>query len=313
MLLLLLVVGFAAGPRVEIDHSQIEIQLPDTVDQFIDESELRVDGVVPGTEKRVFRHPDALQSKTPLSIVYFHGFTATRQEISPVPHQLARRLGAHLFLTRLAGHGIPGDALAEVTVEDWMRDAVEAMEVGRALGERVLVMGTSTGGTLAAWLAASEYAEGLQGVVLMSPNFGPSDPRANILTWPWGLQIAKLVQGDYRSWEPVNEEHSRYWTTRYPTEALVTMMSLVDLVRDEGLSNVRVPVLMMYSPQDRLLDLDEIADVAETIDPDLVEVVTVEDPAKSYLHILAGDILSPATSPFVLETIEQFARRTSTQ
>ena len=228
-----------------------------------------------------------------------------------MPQRLARRLGANLFLTRLAGHGIPGDALGSVTVEDWMRDAVEAMEVGRALGERVLVIGS--GGTLATWLASSEYADGLQGVVLMSPNFGPSDPRADMLTWPWGLQIAELVQGEYRSWEPVNEEHRRYWTTRYPTKALVPMMSLVKLVREQGLSGVRVPLLVMYSPQDRLLDIQRIIDAAESLDPDLVEVVPVEDPEKSHLHVLAGDILSPSTSPLVLETIERFARRISVQ
>jgi esterase/lipase len=311
VLMLLLVAGFAAGPRVEVDHAGIEVQIPDDADRYIAESESRIAGLVPGTEKLIVRHPGAGQSKTALSIVYFHGFTASRQELSPVPQELARRLGANLFLTRLSGHGIPGDALGAVTVEDWMRDAVEAMQVGRALGERVLVIGTSTGGTLATWLAASDYAEDLQGVVLMSPNFGPSDPRADILTWPWGQQIAELVQGEYRSWKPVNEDHARYWTTRYPTRALVTMMSLVDLVRQQDLARVRAPVLVMYSPQDRLIDTQRIIDTANSLDPDLVTLVPVEDPDKPHLHVLAGDILSPATSPLVLETIARFARRTT--
>jgi esterase/lipase len=313
VLMLLLVVGFAAGPRVEVDHVGIEVQIPDDVDRYIVESETRVAGLVPGTEKLIVRHPDAGQNKTALSIVYFHGFTASRQELSPVPQELASRLGANLFLTRLAGHGIPGDALGAVTVEDWMRDAVEAMQVGRSLGERVLVIGTSTGATLATWLAASDYAEDLQGVVLMSPNFGPSDPRADILTWPWGRQIAELVQGEYRSWKPVNERHARYWTTRYPTRALVTMMSLVDLVRQQDLARVRAPVLVMYSPQDRLIDTGRIIATANSLDPDLVTLVPVEDPDKPHLHVLAGDILSPSTSPLVLETIAGFARRTTVQ
>ena len=313
VLALLLVAGFAAGPRVEVDHGGIDVQVPVDVDRYVQASESRIAGLVPGTEKQIVRHPDAGGKKTPLAIVYFHGFTASRQELSPVPQELARRLGANLFLTRLSGHGIPGDALGAVTVEDWMRDAVEAMQIGRALGERVLVIGTSTGGTLATWLAASDYAEDLQGVVLMSPNFGPSDPRADILTWPWGEQIAELVQGEYRSWKPVNEGHARYWTTRYPTRALVTMMSLVELVREQGLAGVRAPLLVMYSPQDRLIDTGRIIDAANSLDPDRVTLVSVEDPDKSHLHVLAGDILAPATSPLVLETIERFARRTSVQ
>ena len=40
------------------------------------------------------------------------------------------------------------------------RDALEALRVGRALGERVVVLGVSTGGGLAAWLAAREKTPG---------------------------------------------------------------------------------------------------------------------------------------------------------
>ena len=48
---------------------------------------------------------------------------------------------------------------------------VEAM---RRLGDKVVIMGVSTGGTLAAWLAAQPGADDVLALVLLSPNFGPS-------------------------------------------------------------------------------------------------------------------------------------------
>ena len=43
--------------------------------------------------------------KTSLSIVFIHGFSATRVELSPVIEEVAKSLGANVFFTRLTGHG----------------------------------------------------------------------------------------------------------------------------------------------------------------------------------------------------------------
>ena len=124
--------------------------------------------------------------RTPYSVVYLHGFSATRQETAPLSEQVARALGANLFETRLTGHGLPGDSLDGVTARDWLEDAVEAFEIGRALGDSVIVIGTSTGGTLGAWLATMPAIadDGLHSLVLISPNFGPVDRAAALLMPP---------------------------------------------------------------------------------------------------------------------------------
>ena len=86
-----------------------------------------------------------------------------------MPEEVARALGANLFFTRLTGHGRTGAAMAEATAEDWLADMAEAMEIGRRLGQRVVVIGTSTGGTLAAIAATDpQLNAGLAGTVLIS-------------------------------------------------------------------------------------------------------------------------------------------------
>ena len=91
----------------------------------------------------------ASERKTPYSVVYLHGFSATRQETAPLAECVADSLGANLFETRLAGHGREREPLADVRAEDWLHDAAEALAIAARLGERVIVIGTSTGATLA--------------------------------------------------------------------------------------------------------------------------------------------------------------------
>ena len=62
--------------------------------------------VVPGAEKRITWFQGKENSRTEFAVIYLHGFSATRQELSPVPELLATKLQANLFETRLHGHGL---------------------------------------------------------------------------------------------------------------------------------------------------------------------------------------------------------------
>ena len=84
------------------------------------------DDIVPGTEKAI-NWAATPGERTELAVIYIHGFSASRREISPVPEAIAAALEANYFGTRLAGHGrsggaVPGEALGDVSVEDWTLD-----------------------------------------------------------------------------------------------------------------------------------------------------------------------------------------------
>ncbi len=302
----MLAVVFAVGPRVSVDETLRPVVLPEDLDGYLARSEARFADLRPGVEKTIV-WADSSKAKTPVALVYLHGFSATRQETHPLCDTLAARLGANLFYTRLRGHGRSDDAMAEASANDWLNDSYEALAIGRRLGARVVLVGTSTGATLAAWLATQpEGAESLLALVLISPNFGPKDSNARLLLWPWGTTLARLIVGPYRQWEPYNDEQARYWTTRYPSEVLVTMMGLVDLVDHTDLGAIRSSVLVVYSPQDEVIDAGRI----EARYPDigaaskrLVPLETVGDPSN---HVLAGAILSPENTEPVAELILEF-------
>ncbi len=113
----------------------------------------RTEAAVPGiktTSRRKSSGPiPATKAKTPIAIVYVHGFSASKGRRGRCPTSVAAALGANLFYTRLTGHGKDGAAMATASVNAWVNDYAEALAIGRAIGEKVIVIGVSTGAALA--------------------------------------------------------------------------------------------------------------------------------------------------------------------
>ncbi len=271
------------------------------LDEYLASQEARFDDIVPGTQKEII-WANGVQ-KTPLAIVYLHGFSATRGELSPVPENLGSVLGANVYFARLRGHGRGSAGMLDGNIEDWKRDALEAFAIAKLLGERVVLVSASTGGTLSTWLTSRDDPS-LDRVLLsllVSPNFGLADNSREILRWQWGLQLAKWLKGDEHYFVPQNELHSRYWTERYAMDAIVPMIKLVDEINEIDVSHVAIPQHFIFSPDDQVIDVDAIAVMADkyvNAETSLNRILGAEDPGQ---HVIAGDACSPATTKEVVE------------
>ena len=267
------------------------------------------DDITPGTEK-VIRWAGAQGARTPLSVVYLHGFSATRQEIAPLPEQVAEGLGANLFQTRLAGHGRGGAAHGAAQVEDWALDLAEAMAVGRRLGERVVLIGTSTGGSIAALAALDPaYRADIAAVVAFAPNFGLMAEQAWMLDLPWAQSWLPGLMGRERTWEAPDPLSALYWTTRYPTEAVFPMRAVQRAAAAADHAGAEVPLLVFYAAGDRVVDPAATARVVAAWGAP-AEAVLVSDAADPDQHILAGDLRSPGTTEaLVLQTLDWLEAR----
>ena len=178
---LTLAAGYGLGPRIGLDENIRQPSLPADLVRYLNEGESRLGDITPGTEKAIVWANKDERGPTAYAIVYLHGFSASRQEIAPVCDIVAEALGANLFYTRLRGHGRSSDAMAGLSVNELLNDAVEALEIGKRLGNEVVLIGTSTGGALATWLAASEKSGRIAALVLLSPNFGPKRKESELL------------------------------------------------------------------------------------------------------------------------------------
>jgi esterase/lipase len=298
----------AFGPRVKVDTNLPQIEIPADVEMYVKNSEAKYADITPGAEKIIVWHNPAKKDKTPLSVVYLHGFSATRQEVAPLCDIVAKKLGANLFYTRLRGHGRPADALKGVTVNDWLVDTAEAIEIGKRIGDKVIIVSTSTGGTLTAWYGLTQKTDRIHAAVMISPNFYPARSEARIMTWPWGKQLAHLIIGEYRTWKPQSDRQAKYWSWKQPTEVTVTMMGLVDMVKDLNFQTFSLPLLMILSPKDKVISYPlakQRFSEASSVKKKLVEV---SDSVDTSQHVIAGDILSPNTTERVASDIVSFIK-----
>ncbi|MDX1500808.1 MAG: alpha/beta fold hydrolase [Thermoanaerobaculia bacterium] len=309
---LLLGLALLLGPRpASLDETPLSptpcFDRPAQVEAYLARSESRFDDVTPGTGKTVIWADPERRERTPAAVVLLHGFSASRQEVAPLAERVAGRLGANLFATRLTGHGRTPEALGRATLREWLDDTREALAVGRAIGGRVAVVGVSHGATLALWASLGGAAEAPDAQVLISPNLGPRDPRARFLTWPWAGWLVPRLLGRTHSFEPRNELQERYWTTSYPVEALFQVAAAEKLVRRRAKGGVElaIPTLVLYSPDDQVVDPARIRAFFEGSGAVLEPVEGAEDPSR---HLLAGDVLSPGTTDAMASRIARFLR-----
>ena len=204
----------------------------------------------PDNEARILWLNDSVKNKTEYALVYIHGFSASQEEGDPVHYTFAQRFGCNLYLSRLAGHGMnTSEPLENLTADELWNSAKEAYAIGRQLGKKVILMSTSTGGTLSLKLAA-EFPD-IYGLILLSPNIAINDSKAWMLNNHWGLQIAKLVKGKYMHAKDTTAIYKQYWYHQYRTEAVVQLEELLEKTMVESVfKKVTQPALVLYYYKD---------------------------------------------------------------
>lgn len=250
--ILVLFVAYIAGPRLE--RNELSNVLPtiqvdiSTVEKYVADKEAKFD-TRPDNEARIIWNNDSLKNKTTYSILYLHGFSACWYEGSPTHINLAKKINANLYLSRLHDHGIESeDALLDMEPSKLYESAKEALLIATTLGEKVILVGTSTGGTLALKLAA-DFPALVDMIILLSPNIAINNPAAFMLTKPWGLQVARLSAGGgkYRYLESDSKIEDKYWNQTYRWEATIYLGLLVEQTMNKELfKKINQPLFLGY-------------------------------------------------------------------
>jgi len=253
----------AASPR----YRYTEKNLPGSFEEFYREKLALStrEGVKPGNEEKLLR---ASPGKTPIAILYIHGFTASRAEGEEVMDRVARREGANIYYLRVPGHGTSIEDLARFSYRDFLDASIEALLMMPELGERVVVAGTSMGGTIATWLAAN-YPDKVDGVILCSPFYDYVDPMGRIFEYPGGQSFAELFKGkvNYAKRGPTSiEGWQGYWYGKRYFSSVKTLDDLRRLTADDSVyKKITDPVLLLYYYRDEK-NQDSGASVAAMLD-----------------------------------------------
>ncbi|MGB3336868.1 MAG: alpha/beta fold hydrolase [Devosia sp.] len=168
-------------------------------------------------------------------VIFFHGLTncpAQADELAP----WLFGLGYNVLVPRLPGHGEADPltlALADVSAEDFVETALSSVALAQGLGDNVIVVGLSAGGTLTAHQAQHESK--VANSISVAPFFAPGIvPR-------WAAQAAtnllllmpnKMVWWDPRA--PYSSPEMDYAYPRFATHALAQIMRLGRIVAGEA-------------------------------------------------------------------------------
>ena len=236
---------FLLGPKIEKpiifkDLPKIKLSINE-VKSWIHQKELKLINIKEGNESRIIFY-DSVPKKTNLSIVYLHGFSGSSQDGFPVHINTAKKLKSNIYLPRLYAHGLNSDEpLLEYTGEKYLDSAREALAIGKIIGEKVILMCTSTGCSAALALAANHPQ--VSALVMYAPNIRITHPLDFVATLPWGLYIVRLVEGGkYHYITNTWEDKEKFWTTKYRLEAPIEMQNLLETaMNEEVFRKVMVP------------------------------------------------------------------------
>lgn len=318
---------------VDTHHAKGSIIQIDRIEQLIADDP---NSTINGAEQKIVWHQGSNNKRTKVCVVFLHGWSACRQEVAPVPQRIAAALQANLYLGRLPGHGRrhergllggggpSGETLVtEATPRELFLYAIEAIRIGQSLGEKVVLIGMSTGACLATWLAAKlareQKSEVLAGLVLLSPAYALAHPLypglkavfATLRLFPSILRrtlIEIVVGGKMRNIKAHNAQHARYTTLQYPTVALLNLLDVLWEVETYLVSSnsgeaqqqlLDVPTIMIGNPQDPAINFRTVAtnhflrfwcDV-----PKVLYCMSSSRFADEHHHVLGSQIVSPST------------------
>ena len=240
---------YLLGPRVEKpEFKDLQTEVPSDLlelDNWVNTREISLGNIRPGNASKIIFN-DSVPAKTRYSVVYLHGFTASGVEGEPVHRNIAKALGANLYIPRLFGHGLEEEEpMFNFNNNDFWQSGLEALEVAKKLGETVIVLGTSHGGSLSLSIGDDPSIGAL---VLFSPNIEVFDYKAKLLSKPWGLQISRLIKGGkyHFMWKP-SKEKELYWTAKVRLEATLHMQKFLDVKMTPSVfKKVKAPVFLAY-------------------------------------------------------------------
>ena len=256
LFLLLIMVVYILGPKPE--PAKLSKDLPSlsasisSMEEYVEENDKGLK-IKPDNESRIIWANDSIKERTEYCLLYLHGFSASWYEGYPANVEFAKHFGFNAYFPRLASHGIvTDDPLIDMTPDRLWESAKKALMIARGLGKKVIIMSTSTGGTLGLKLAA-DFPEYVDALILYSPNIRINNGAAFLLSKPWGLQIGrKVAGGKYRT--PSNDfgpKECQYWNCKYRVEALVYLQQLIDeTMKKETYEKVSAPVFLGYYYKD---------------------------------------------------------------
>jgi esterase/lipase len=263
------------------------------------------------TEKKIVWFDGVHQ--TDWSIVYVHGFSASRTETDPTSQHIAQKLHANIFYTRLTGHGQDRTAMSATKIESWQSDLEQSFEVGRRLGRKILIVACSTGATLAT-IAASQLSEDEKRrfvFIFISPNYGLRACGSFLLRYAFSRSLVMLIKGETHTLTLLNAQEKICYTSSYPVTAVVLVLKVIDMAVKSDLLKFTSPILIFYNDQDKTVCQKNTFLIFKKISSVYKKMIEVKNCTSPNKHVLCGAMASMESTNFVVDNAVAFVDQLS--
>jgi carboxylesterase len=244
--------------------------------------------------------PDVLPEAQPLSVIgsdvgvlVLHGFTGNPMSMRPIADAMAAA-GYSVEMPRLPGHGTTVEDMKTTTFGDWSGEAERALVELQGHSTSQVVVGLSMGGTLTLWLAA-RHPE-LAGIACVNPAAVCNEDLVGL--------VQSTVDGGVDEFPAIGSDVALDGVVEssYAATPLVPLLSMLGALRDlmPQIASVKVPLLLMNSPQDHVVPPGDSDWLADNIGGP-VERVTLD---RSF-HVATID----HDGPLIIERIHQFVSK----
>ncbi len=300
------------GPKVNEEKLTIDFPtIPTQTNELEAYLELREDtvkGLKPGNEAYIQWADSTLKTKTPYSIVYIHGFGAGSMEGDPVHRFLGEHFGVNVFVTRLPEHGIRRpDGMAYLTAKSLANAAGEAYQIGKSIGDSVIVVGTSMGGALSLLLASQQ--PDIKALVLYSPAIRDAAGRLESFFKPWTKLIMEKTMTENGAMDMKRTgEKGQFWSEVQHVNAYESLAVLMYCnMNQETFQKVTQPVFMGYyyknqQEQDFVVSVPKMLEMYSQLGTPSSLKKEMAFP-KTGDHVIASSITSQDWQTVLFETI----------
>jgi esterase/lipase len=230
-------------------------------------------------------------------------------EGDPVHRFLATHFGANLFVTRLPEHGIQRENGMEYMTAQKLADAAgEAYQIGKSLGDSVIVVGTSMGGALTLLLASQQ--PDIKAVVLYSPAIRDGGERLEGFFKPWTkFLMEKTMMKNSVLHQDRQGEKKAYWSEDYHIngyESLATI--LYSEMNSETFAKVKQPLFLGYyykseEEQDFVVSVPKMQEMFKELGTP-TELKREQAFPKAGDHVIASSITSDDWQGVLFSTID---------
>ena len=230
--------------------------------------------------------------KTDRAVILVHGYTSCPQQF----HELGKRLyvsGSNVLIAPLPHHGLLDRMTQEhslLRAEELAEYADRVVDIGRELGEEIVMMGISAGGVTTAW--AAQQRDDIDLAVIISPAFGfkkvPTPLTAAV------MNIFSVLPDTFTWWDPERKAEAplSYTYPRYSRRALTQILRLGFAVQEDmkRTSPEAKKIVVVFNPNDNEINNELTRKIVKRWQSHNADIATYEFDASLEL---GHDIIDP--------------------